>query len=70
MHIWEYLELEVKNWPRASEDMSAVEEGKATVGRKNLIAGLNALGGKGWEAFNIEFSQSGLTRVYLKRVRG
>jgi hypothetical protein len=69
--VWEYMELEVLNWPKTANEMSPIEAGKATVGRKNLIEAMNRLGGKGWEAFNMESVQgSGLKFVYLRKVKG
>lgn len=70
MPIWEYMELEVLNWPKTGEEMSQIEAGKATVGRKRLVEALNRLGGKGWEAYNMEAYQSGLKAVHLKKVKG
>ena len=70
MPIWEYMEIEVMNWPKTNDEMSVDESGKATVGRKRLVEALNRLGGKGWEAFNMEAYQSGLKFVHLKKVKG
>lgn len=71
MPIWEYMELEIKNWPKGSEEMTVGDDGRTTVGRKNLVSAMNLLGGKGWEAYDSEAYQSnGLTRVFLKRQKG
>ena len=70
MAIWEYMELEVKNWPRATQEMSVDQAGKSAVGRTNLIEALNLLGGKGWEALHVEIQNGTLTTVFLKRNKG
>jgi hypothetical protein len=65
------MELEVKNWPRAGDPMEMVDRTKSTVGRKQLVEALNALGGKGWEAAYFETMQgAGTTRVFLRKPRG
>ena len=71
MRIWEYMELEIRGWPNATAQMEYVDTTKSTVGRKNLLEAMNALGGKGWEAIQVETVQGqGAARVYLKRPRG
>ena len=70
MPIWEYMELEIMNWPKANEEMSLQDGGKASVGRKRLVEALNRLGGKGWEAYNMEVYQNGVKSVHLKKVKG
>lgn len=70
MKIWEYMQLEVRGWPNAGAEMAYVDATKSTVGRNNLFRALNALGGKGWEAIQMESQpQTGVTKVYLKRAK-
>jgi hypothetical protein len=70
MPIWNYMELEVKNWPKATLEMSVDQDGKSVVGRTNLITSLNMLGGKGWEAYHLEYQNGSVARVFLKRNKG
>ena len=65
---WEYLLVSVRSGMLDSDEPFAQGAGGATVGRENLQATLNQLGGQGWEAFSCTFDSKGIaTQVMLKK---
>ena len=65
---WEYLIVTVKFGMLDSDDPFESSGGGASVGKENLQATLNDLGGKGWEAFSTAFNDKGIVcQVMLKR---